>query len=171
MRSQSEGFEHGSCEEFDCAPRQGSFASPDTINFRVYGEPGGVYVIAMSAGTWPCTPIAGFDNSLVIDLTTTVGMLPGENAGDANEAIDIALPTGMGPFRNLLIARACHAVIAVRGGYGTLSEIAFALRLGTPVIGLKTWALSQDGREDPGIRIAETPEEAVRMAVEAAAGV
>jgi uncharacterized protein (TIGR00725 family) len=96
---------------------------------------------------------------------TTVGLLPGEEAAEANPYIDIALPTGLGPFRNMLIARACHAVIAIRGGYGTLSEISFALRLQTPVIGLKTWSIFQDHGEDPGIRKADSPEEAVRMAL------
>ncbi|MEM7393075.1 MAG: TIGR00725 family protein [Verrucomicrobiota bacterium] len=95
----------------------------------------------------------------------TLGLLPGDRHDDANPHIDVALPTGMGPFRNMLIARACHAVIAIRGGYGTLTEIAFALRLGVPVIGLRTWQLVQDGEEDEGIRVAETPEEAVRLAL------
>ncbi len=97
---------------------------------------------------------------------TTVGILPGDDARHANEFIDVALPTGLGPFRNALVVRACDAVIAIRGGYGTLSEIAFALRLEVPVVGLETWGLVKDGRADPGIQVAKTPEEAVRRAVE-----
>ncbi|MBU1909462.1 MAG: TIGR00725 family protein, partial [Verrucomicrobia bacterium] len=59
----------------------------------------------------------------------TVGILPGDTADEANPFVDIALPTGLGAFRNMLLVRACDAVIAVRGEYGTLSEIAAALRL------------------------------------------
>jgi uncharacterized protein (TIGR00725 family) len=98
----------------------------------------------------------------------TVGILPGEKASSANEFIDIALPTGLGPIRNALIVRVCDAVIAIRGGYGTLSEIAFALRLGIPVVGLQTWSVVQNGKEDQGIHVAKTPEEAVAMAIKLA---
>ena len=99
----------------------------------------------------------------------TVGILPGENASDANEFIDIALPTGLGAVRNALIVRACDAVIAIRGGYGTLSEIAFALRLKVPVVGLQTWSVVRNGKTDQGIHVAKTPEEAVEMALKLAA--
>ncbi len=95
----------------------------------------------------------------------TVGILPGEHDGEANEFIDVALPTGLGPARNMLIARACHAVIAIRGSHGTLSEIAFALRLGVPVIGLQTWSVAQDGQADPGIIVAKNPKDAVALAL------
>jgi hypothetical protein len=98
----------------------------------------------------------------------TVGILPGEKASQANEFIDVALPTGLGPVRNALIVRACDAVIAIRGGYGTLSEIAFALRLGAPVVGLQTWSALQNGKVDQGVRVAKTPKEAVAMALKLA---
>ncbi|MBU0679312.1 MAG: TIGR00725 family protein [Verrucomicrobia bacterium] len=96
---------------------------------------------------------------------TTVGILPGDRREDANRFIDVALPTGLGPFRNALVVQACDAVIAIRGGYGTLSEIAFALRLGVPVVGLNTWAATQDGKTDPGIHVVSSPEEAVDTAI------
>ena len=95
----------------------------------------------------------------------TVGILPGRDAGDANPHIDIAVPTGLGPLRNAVIVQSCDAVIAIRGGYGTLSEIAFALRLDVPVVGLRTWSVSQDGRPDPGIHVAASPADAVRLAL------
>jgi uncharacterized protein (TIGR00725 family) len=95
----------------------------------------------------------------------TVGILPGERADEANVFIDFPLPTGLGPFRNMLLVRACDALIAIRGGYGTLTEVAFALRLGIPVIGLQTWSLSQDGRLDPGIHVASDSAEAVEWAI------
>ena len=94
----------------------------------------------------------------------TVGLLPGTERSDANPFIDVALPTGMGAFRNALLVRACDVVIAVHGAYGTLSEIAFALRLGIPVVGLDTWSVSRGGHTDPGIHTAETAQEAVELA-------
>jgi uncharacterized protein (TIGR00725 family) len=95
----------------------------------------------------------------------TLGILPGEDSSSANPYIDVPLPTGIGPFRNMLIARASHAVIAIKGGYGTLSEIAFALRLGVPVVGLDTWSVSKAGHVDAGIVPAATPSEAVAKAI------
>ena len=67
----------------------------------------------------------------------TIGILPGPDASEANPFIDIPLATGMGEMRNALIVRAAGAVVAVRGGHGTLSEVALALRIGTPVAGLQ----------------------------------
>lgn len=67
----------------------------------------------------------------------TIGILPGNDARDANAYIDVALATGMGEMRNALIVRAAGAVVAVGGGHGTLSEVALALRIGTPVAGLQ----------------------------------
>jgi uncharacterized protein (TIGR00725 family) len=95
----------------------------------------------------------------------TVGILPGIDKFAANEFIDIAIPTDLGTYRNALLVRSCDAVIAIHGEYGTLSEIAFALRLGIPVVGLNTWELSQKGTIDPGIHIAQSPEEAVTQAI------
>ncbi|HEU5261034.1 MAG TPA: TIGR00725 family protein [Gemmatimonadales bacterium] len=66
----------------------------------------------------------------------TVGILPGSDAEEANPYIDVPLATGMGEMRNALIVRAAHAVIAIGGGWGTLSEIALAQRIETPVVGL-----------------------------------
>ena len=76
---------------------------------------------------------------------TTVGILPGADRTDANEWVSVAIPTGLGELRNGLVVRAADVVIAVGGAYGTLSEIALALRAGLPVIGLDTWAI--DGIE------------------------
>jgi uncharacterized protein (TIGR00725 family) len=69
----------------------------------------------------------------------TVGILPQNDSKDANKYIDIPLATGLGISRNVIIARAADALVAVGGAYGTLSEIAFALQIGKPVIGIKTW--------------------------------
>jgi hypothetical protein len=88
----------------------------------------------------------------------TVGLLPGLDRGDANAYVDVAIPTGLGEARNALVVRAADAVIAVGGAYGTLSEIAFALKAGKRVVGLGTW-------EIPGVEQAEGPEDAVEAAL------
>lgn len=90
---------------------------------------------------------------------TTVGLLPGLDPKAANPYIDIAVPTGLGEGRNLLIVRAADALIAIGGGYGTLSEIALGLKTGKPVVGLSTWDVSDD------VAKAGTPEEAVHKAL------
>ena len=92
----------------------------------------------------------------------TVGLLPGTDRAAANDYLQIALPTGLGELRNGLIIRAADAVIAVGGAYGTLSEIALALRTDVPVIGLETWDVE-------GIERVDTPAEAVKSALERAA--
>ena len=69
----------------------------------------------------------------------TVGILPQNDAKDANQFIDVPVVTGLGIGRNVIIARTADALIAVGGAYGTLSEIAYALQMGKPVVGIKTW--------------------------------
>jgi uncharacterized protein (TIGR00725 family) len=66
----------------------------------------------------------------------TVGILPGADPRAANAYIDIPLASGLGEMRNFLIVRTAHALIAIGGGVGTLSEIALAQRIGKPVVGL-----------------------------------
>jgi uncharacterized protein (TIGR00725 family) len=96
----------------------------------------------------------------------TVGILPGPSRQHANPYLTVSIPTGMGEGRNVLNVRAADAVIAVAGEFGTLSEIAFALKTGVPVVGLDTWVLTKIGRpvEDPIVRV-DTPEEAVAEAL------
>jgi uncharacterized protein (TIGR00725 family) len=74
-------------------------------------------------------------------LGLTVGLLPGLDRSAANGWVDVAVATGLGELRNGLIVRASDALVAVGGGAGTLSEIAFALKLGRPVIGVGTFEL------------------------------
>jgi len=95
----------------------------------------------------------------------TIGVLPGNSAAEANPYVDIPIVTGMGEARNVIIVRTAQAVIAVGGEFGTLSEIAFALKLGRTVVGLGTWELSKGGRLVRDILVASTPEEAVRLAL------
>ena len=75
---------------------------------------------------------------------TTIGVLPGNESDEANEYIDIPIATGMGIGRNIILIRSAKAIIAVNGKYGTLSEIAYALQLNKPVIGLNTWDVSEN---------------------------
>ena len=91
---------------------------------------------------------------------TTIGLLPGLERTLANPFIKIAIPTGLGEGRNLLIVRASDLLIAVAGGYGTLAEIALSLKTGKRVIGLETW------RNIEGIQHVATPEEAIERARE-----
>ena len=67
---------------------------------------------------------------------TVVGILPGGDASVAASGVTIPIPTGLGEARNVLVARASEAVIAVGGEWGTLSEAAFCRKFGVPVIGL-----------------------------------
>lgn len=79
---------------------------------------------------------------------TTIGILPGSDRSAANRFVDVAIATGLGEARNALVVRAADAVIAIGGGYGTLSEIALALKAGKHVVGLGTWEI--DGVEPAG---------------------
>jgi uncharacterized protein (TIGR00725 family) len=92
----------------------------------------------------------------------SVGILPGTDRTAANEWVSVALATGLGELRNGLIVRAADAVIAVGGAYGTLSEVALALKTGVPVVGLDTWAID-------GIEVAASPQAAVARALALAA--
>lgn len=94
---------------------------------------------------------------------TTIGILPGSKRCDANRYIDIAIPTGFGEARNIIVVMASDALIAVGGSYGTLSEIAFALKYGRPVVGIGTWELLRNGAKDNGILTSTKPEEAVKL--------
>jgi uncharacterized protein (TIGR00725 family) len=73
----------------------------------------------------------------------TIGVLPGDDPTSANAYVDIAIATGMGIGRNIIIIRSAQAVLAVNGSYGTLSELAYALQLQKPIIGLETWDVSE----------------------------
>jgi uncharacterized protein (TIGR00725 family) len=78
--------------------------------------------------------------------------------------VDIPIVTGIGEARNSIVVRTARAVIAVGGEYGTLSEIAFALKFGIPVIGLETWELSR-GKKSARIIKARDAKESVELAI------
>jgi uncharacterized protein (TIGR00725 family) len=96
---------------------------------------------------------------------TTVGVLPGTDPNEGNDYLSIALPTGMGEVRNALVARAGRAVIAIGGGYGTLSEIGLALKAGLRVIGLGTWRAVDAEGAPAMVLVAGNPDEAVALAL------
>jgi uncharacterized protein (TIGR00725 family) len=99
-----------------------------------------------------------------------VGILPGSDRTEGNDHLTVAIPTGLGELRNGLIVRAADAVVAVGGAFGTLSEIALALKTGVPVVGLATWELipgDGGGSSDPMLRVrtaADAVDEALRAA-------
>jgi uncharacterized protein (TIGR00725 family) len=90
----------------------------------------------------------------------TIGVLPGTDRSEANPYVDILIVTGLRCARNVIIVRSALAVVAVGGSYGTLSEIAFALSFGVPVVGLGTWEMKREGQPSAAIIYAATPEEA-----------
>ena len=79
--------------------------------------------------------------------------------------MDFAIPTGLGEARNALVVRAADVVIAIGGEFGTLSEIALALKTGKPVVGVDTWELSKKGIAASEIVRARSPEDAVQRAL------
>jgi uncharacterized protein (TIGR00725 family) len=95
----------------------------------------------------------------------TIGILPGDNTDEANCYIDIPIVTGIGYARNIIIARSSDILIAVSGGYGTLSEIAFGLTLNKRIISIGSWEL------DESIIRVSTPKEAVEKAFGILSGV
>ena len=98
---------------------------------------------------------------------TTIGIIPGVKASDANKWVDIPICTGMSQARNVIIATTGDAIIAIGGKYGTLSEISHALSINKPVIGLNTWNLSQIKNINPSIVQAKNPIDAVNLAEKA----
>jgi uncharacterized protein (TIGR00725 family) len=85
----------------------------------------------------------------------TIGILPGYDKKDANPYVDIAIPTGMGLARNVLVVKSAEVVVALPGEAGTLSEVAYCLQFGIPVISLNSWDI-------PGVIKVSTLEEAMK---------
>ncbi len=98
-----------------------------------------------------------------------LAILPGNERQAANVFVDVAVASGLGEGRNLLVVRNADSVVAVGGEFGTLSEIALALQAGVPVIGLGTWELAKAGEPPrPGVIEASSPEEAAELALQEA---
>jgi uncharacterized protein (TIGR00725 family) len=97
-----------------------------------------------------------------------VGVLPGADARATppNPDVEVALFTGLGQARNQLLVLSAGAVVAIGGGWGTLSEIALALKQGVPVVLLDSWSLQRpDGAAEPLLHEAESAAEAVSLAL------
>lgn len=92
----------------------------------------------------------------------SLGLLPGSRASEGNDFLTVAVATGMGEARNALVVLNADVVIAIGGGYGTLSEIALARKRGIPVVGLRTWSVED---REPLVIEAQDPEEAVAAAL------
>jgi uncharacterized protein (TIGR00725 family) len=105
-----------------------------------------------------------------IESGLTVGILPGDDPNSANQYVDIPIASGVGLARNMAVVKSAQAVIAIGGEYGTLTEIAYALKSGIPVVGLNTWSISRNGQEDRSIIQAEDAVNAVEKALSLAKG-
>jgi uncharacterized protein (TIGR00725 family) len=99
---------------------------------------------------------------------TVLGILPALSRADANPYVTYAVATGIGEARNLAVVASGAAVIAVGGEWGTLSEIAYARKIGRPVVAIQSWALRNRAGTDLGIVEVETAEQAVSTALAAA---
>lgn len=90
----------------------------------------------------------------------TIGILPGKSIKEANQYIKIPVVTSLSHMRNFVLVNSCELLIAISGGFGTLSELAFALKLGIPIVGIKTW------ENFSGINYVSSPEEAIDKTIE-----
>lgn len=137
----------------------------DTSQYSAAEQVGGL--IAKRGGIVICGGMGGVmeaaSKGAVSHGGLVVGVLP-QDRQQANKFIDIPIVTGFGEGRNVILVKSSQVIIAIGGGFGTLSEISFALRLDIPIIGLNTWNVSEQ------IRNANTPEEAVDMAFSFIAG-
>jgi uncharacterized protein (TIGR00725 family) len=96
----------------------------------------------------------------------TIGILPGTDASEANEFVRVAIPTGLGVVRNLVVVTASDVVVAIGGRHGTLSEIGLALRMGRHVVTLSSWRVESDHRVGgPRLHRARDPREAAALAL------
>ena len=129
-------------------------------------------LVAEAGGVVVCGGLGGVMDAAARGATQAggiaVGLLPGSSRAGASPNLTVSLPTGLGETRNTLVVRAADVVIAVSGEFGTLSEMAFALKIGTPVVGLGTWELAKEGRVSDAVVRADTAAEAVARALELA---
>ena len=93
----------------------------------------------------------------------TVGILPGPDQGETNKYVLLPIVTNMGDARNAIIVLSSQGIVAVDGRYGTLSEIALALKAGIPIVGIRTWSLAINETNEESILRATTAAEAVEM--------
>lgn len=142
---------------------------PDPKNEKIAYELGGL--IAKQGATLICGGLGGVMNAAARGTHdaggTSIGILPSLDRQSSSKYLTFSLPTGLGEARNTIIAKSADVVIAVGGEFGTLSEVAFALKAGRPVIGINTWHLFKEGKENTSIARAKDAEEAITMAIKA----
>ncbi len=141
-----------------CSPRECQLARE--VGF-IIGREGGILICGGLGGVMEAAARGAKEAGGI-----TIGILPRASASEANSHIDIPIVSDMGNARNVINVLTSQAIIAIHGAYGTLSEIALALKCGTPVVGLETWTLiPPEGSAIPDVAIAATPEEAVMIAL------
>lgn len=143
-----------------CAERTRQIA--ETIG-RLIAENGAVLVCGGMGGVMEAA-----SHGAMLAGGVVLGIIPGYSRDEANPHLSFSIVTGMGEGRNLILVRSCDALVAVGGGYGTLSEIAFAHKLDIPVVGINTWSLKREGQIDKKIIEALDENEAVSKAIELA---
>ncbi len=127
---------------------------------RLLAEAGAILLCGGLAGVMDAAARGAAENGGL-----SVGLLPKEERAGASRHLSVALPLGMGEARNALLVRAADAVIAIGGGWGTLSEIALAMKMGRRVVALDSWELGNRPTADGRIERASSAEEAVRLAL------
>lgn len=141
----------------NCTPEQ--YAVAEEVG-RLLAEEGAILVCGGRSGVMEAACRGAFKAGGV-----TLGILPGYSRADGNDYLTIAIPTGLGHARNALVVQAGQVVIAIGGGYGTLSEIGIALKAGRKVIGLDSWRATDSKGQAADIIRASSPKEAVALAI------
>jgi uncharacterized protein (TIGR00725 family) len=144
------GSATATADELAAAERIGELLARAGVTL-VCGGMGGV----MDAAARGCAAAGG----------TSIGVLPGVDRSGASAYLSVVLPTGLGEARNALVVRAADAVIAVGGEFGTLSEIALALKMGKRVVGMDTWSFERRRSAADPVERAGSPDEAVALAL------
>jgi uncharacterized protein (TIGR00725 family) len=120
---------------------------------RLVAERGGIVVCGGRSGVMEAAARGATEAG-----GTAIGILPDEDRKQANQYLSFSIAAGTGHARNLAVVCSGDAVISVGGEYGTLSEIGLALKVGRPVVALKSWDLGEH------VAVASSPEEAVEAA-------
>lgn len=141
-----------------CTPKQSKMA--ETVG-RLLAERGAILVCGGRGGVMEAAC-----RGAIQEGGFTIGILPGIDPLQGNPYLTVVIPTGLGHARNALVIQAGQAIIAIGGGYGTLSEIGIALKSGRRVIGLDTWQATNANGQSLGLIEVQTPEEAVGLALE-----
>ena len=132
---------------------------------RRIAEKGGVLLCGGMGGVMEAASYGAMKAGGVV-----IGILPGHSRNEGNPYLTFSIITAIGEGRNLILVRSCDALIAIGGGYGTLSEIAFAHKLGIPIVGIDTWNLTKEGKPDTRLVEVSNPDDAVEKAFERAQG-